>query len=98
MIRKSWMSFTKVAFVVFILLTVGLIGTSTPAIAGKIISNLVTLDTRQGVTQTFVLLTPENPTASLILFSGLFGDIQAGGKEEQAINQIGEKLDGKSSR
>lgn len=31
---------------------------------------LVTLDTREGVTQSFLLLTPENPVAAVVLFAG----------------------------
>lgn len=49
-------------------------------LAGKIKAELVKLDTRDGVTQSFVVLAPENPTASLIVFSGGWGDIQVAGK------------------
>ena len=79
--QRKWMTFTKIAFVYLIIFTVGFLCRSSHLMAAKTVTKLVELNTRQGVTQTFVLLTPENPTASLIIFSGLFGDIKASGEE-----------------
>ncbi len=73
-----------IALILAMVLSVIGVGTSfSPAYAEKITHRLVTLDTRAGVTQTFVVLKPENPKASIILFSGLFGNIKAGGKENK---------------
>lgn len=53
---------------------------SSPVNAGKIKTKLISLDTRMGVSQKFVLLVPEIPLASVVLFSGGFGFIDIQGK------------------
>ena len=51
--------------------------------AGKIKTEVVSLDTRAGVTQKFVLFVPDKPLASLVLFSGGFGFIDLQAKEDR---------------
>lgn len=54
--------------IVFTFLLANLSQTESFVNSAKIISNeLITIDTRQGVTQKFILIKPENPIASVIL-------------------------------
>ena len=46
-------------------------------------AELIILNTRPGVTQKLVVLTPEKPVASVILFNGGFGQIEANGKADK---------------
>ena len=62
-----------------ILLTAGLFTMPAGVCAEKFSSELVSLDTRSGVTQKFVCLTPENPLATIIVFSGGFGHLDLKG-------------------
>ncbi len=45
-------------------------------------STVITLDTRPGVTQKLILIKPNNPVASVILFAGGKGDLQLSGPPE----------------
>ncbi|MCH7957758.1 MAG: hypothetical protein IIB63_09415, partial [Proteobacteria bacterium] len=49
-----------------------------PARAGTR-EQLVTLETRAGVTQKFILITPEKPVAAVILFAGGKGNLNLSG-------------------
>lgn len=64
--------------IVFTFLLANLSQVESSANSAKIISNkLITIDTRQGVTQKFILIKPENPIASVILLDGE-GDYKMG--------------------
>lgn len=64
--------------IVFTFLFANLSHTESSVNSAKIIANeLITLDTRQGVTQKFILIKPENPIAAVILLDGE-GDYKMG--------------------
>lgn len=65
----------KFNLLIITILTIGLFTMPASAWADKYKSELVSLDTRSGVTQKFVCLTPESPLATVIVFSGGFGFI-----------------------
>ena len=78
--RKQWSAF----LVILLALTfiVSCAGTTSVAPNPDFKAELVTLNTRPGVTQKMVILTPEKPVASVILFNGGFGKIEANGKAD----------------
>jgi len=55
-----------------------------PARAGTR-EQLVTLETRAGVTQKFILITPEKPVAAVILFAGGKGNLNLSGTADQPV-------------
>jgi pimeloyl-ACP methyl ester carboxylesterase len=76
---SSSKSTTKIPVVLVALIAI-IITLPQISIAKDYKAELVQLNTRDDVTQAFVYLTPEKPVASVILFSGLFGNIGVKGK------------------
>ena len=78
------------SFIVFTFLLVNFCLAQSSVNTAKIISNkLITLQTRQGVTQKFILIKPENPIASVILLDG-DGDYKMGSSFEKPTIGDGE--------
>jgi hypothetical protein len=72
--RNGWFYLLSAIFLI-----TGMLTMAAPVCAGKLNTEMVSLDTRSGVTQKFVCLTPETPLATLIVFSGGFGYIDIKG-------------------
>ena len=69
---------------VFCIALAGLAAAANPARAGAQ-EQLVTLETRAGVTQKFILITPEMPVAAVILFAGGTGNLDRSGAADRPV-------------
>ncbi len=72
-----------IRFALKVLLVTSVLWSAASALAASVAERLVTLDTRPGVSQKFLLLAPAKPTAAVILFAGGYGSLKLAGSTGQ---------------